>query len=195
MVSYCERCGGRLEGPSDFCLCIQVDNFFNQNRYLMNSQINYKRSDLIGRLKRGFTATALAAAIFACGPRDGAPGAKGDPGAAGRDGQDAVACTTTSEAGGVRITCPDGSTQLVENGHNGVDGTQVYMVQVCPSRGATIYPTSFPEFAYCIDNKLFATYWDGSHAFTAYIPPGNYSSTSPQGCTFQVGSGCQVTQL
>lgn len=162
----------------------------------MNSQIDYTRSSLISKLKSAFTAAALASCLFACGGyHDGAPGANGQAGTDGRDGLDAAACVTTAELGGVRITCPDGSTQLIENGHNGTDGTQVYMVQLCPNLGATVYGSNWPEFAFCLDDRLFATYWDGHQAFTAYIPAGRYSSTSPQGCTFQVVSGCQVTQL
>ncbi len=109
------------------------------------------------------------------------------------NGMDASPCGVSSVPGGVKVSCPDGSIQTVMNGTNGTNGTVVTPIQLC-SQYTTTYPSSFPEFGFCINNKLFAVYWDGTHAFEAEIVPGNYYSTSPQTCTFHVAAQCVVTQ-
>lgn len=78
--------------------------------------------------------------------------------------------------------CPDGS-------RSSVSGET--MVQFCTDY-STLYPTSFPEFGFCNEGTLYATYWNGEQAFTAEVVPGLYESTSPQGCTFQVYPNCVV---
>lgn len=126
---------------------------------------------------------------------DGSNGQNGATGAVGPQGE-------TGEAG------PQGEAGV--NGTNGVDGqdgavgatgaqgipgaagTSVFAVKLCPGV-PVVYPTSFPESALCLQNKLYGVYWDGIHAFLAELPPGNYSSTSPQGCNLRVGLNCQVT--
>lgn len=87
----------------------------------------------------------------------------------------------------VLVSCgPPGS-----QGPPGTPGTQVSTVKFCNS--PTTYPTSFPEYGFCIDNVLYATFWDGHNAWTAQIPPGNYLSTSTGlQCNFNVTTGCIV---
>jgi hypothetical protein len=122
----------------------------------------------------------------------------GSNGAAGSPG---VSCSVAPVVGGVKLSCPDGSTQTLlngvngqngNNGNNGIDGTVITSIKFCPNIPDT-YPSSFPEYGVCMNNQLYAVYWNGSQAFLALLTPGNYSSTSPQGCSFHVVSGCSIT--
>ena len=124
-----------------------------------------------------------------------------------------TACTVTpvtSPVAGSLITCPDGSQNLVPDGvngtngtngtngaagTNGTNGTQITIVQLCPNLPATSYPSNFPEQAFCISSNLYGVYWTGSEAFLAELPPGDYSSTSPQGCNLQILANCVTEQL
>lgn len=140
---------------------------------------------------------------------DGAQGPQGQvgpQGATGANGQNAVACTTVQVAGGVEVRCPDGSFTTVyngtngsngsngSNGQNGADGTLVLPVPLCPSY-TTTYPSTFAEFGFCINSKLYGVFWDGHNAWWTVIPNGYYSSTSSSApCTFTVSAGCTVTQ-
>lgn len=215
----------------DNCLCHKLDKYFNSNGYLLAAQDtgdNKMTYNLSKCLQAAFLAVSLAVGLTGClqGPQGnpgasgargltgsaGLPGISGPSGPIGPEGQPAEACTTTAIVGGIRITCPDGSTQIVYNGDDGTVGPQgpkgdagaagqdgqnatpITMVQLCPDNGPTAYPASFPEFGECVGGYLYATYWTGSEAFTALIPPGQYASTSPQGCTFTVFAGCVVVQ-
>lgn len=77
------------------------------------------------------------------------------------------------------------------NGTNGSDATPVYAVQLCP--GTPSYPTLFPEFAFCVQGLLYATY-SVNGGFTTILPPGGYNSNAVgSSCSFTVVSGCEVT--
>lgn len=68
-------------------------------------------------------------------------------------------------------------------GPAGADGTIVYAVQVCQNVTPS-YPFSFPEVAFCINDKLYATYSAlGGYSFE--VIPGYYSSTA-------IGSACNI---
>lgn len=131
-------------------------------------------------------------------------------------------CTVSQTSQGASITCPDGSNGVISNGAdgvrgevgeigtigttglpgaigpqglpgtNGVDATPVTVVQLCHGI-PIIYPSSFPEQALCINNTLYAVYWNGSQAFFSALPPGNYASTSPQGCNLTVLPNCVIS--
>lgn len=89
------------------------------------------------------------------------------------------------------------------SGTNGSDGSQgpqgvpgapakATAVQFCP-RYAVVYPSTFPEFGLCIDDTLYAVYWDGKNSWLAEIPPGYYSSTSTTApCNFTVKDKCLI---
>ena len=67
---------------------------------------------------------------------------------------------------------------------------EVKMVQLC--KGAPSYGMFF-EFAQCVDNKLYAVYWNGKDAFLTELPPGEYRSTSTGlGCNFTVIKKCDI---
>lgn len=123
---------------------------------------------------------ALVATIVCCGPRIGAPGP------AGRDGVDGA----QGEKGDTGAMGPQGAQG--PQGAPGVDAAPVVAIKLCLNV-PTVYPTSFPESALCIQGKLYGVYWDGSHAFLAYLPPGNYTSTSPQGCNLHIHENCIVS--
>jgi len=76
------------------------------------------------------------------------------------------------------------------NGTNGTNGTTVTMVKFCTNYTKT---STFPEYGFCIAGNLYATYWDDKNAWTAFIPPGNYGSTSTTApCNFKVTDGCNI---
>lgn len=113
----------------------------------------------------------MALILMACGkPKDGGPGPKGNtgtPGVAGAQGP---------------------------KGDQGIPGTSVSIVSLCPGYGPTHYPDNFPEQAFCIGGSLYGVYYTGAYAFLAELPPGNYNSTSPQGCNLTISANCVVTQ-
>jgi len=77
-------------------------------------------------------------------------------------------------------------------GPAGANGSVVTAIQFCPNV-YTNYPNTFPEFGLCINGILYATYWDGSNAWTAEIPAGVYKSTSTSApCDFTVVTDCGI---
>lgn len=108
-------------------------------------------------------------------------------------------CSVKQVTGGAEVTCPDGSSTTISNGTTGGQGiqglpgtnaTSVTVVQLCP--GTTTYG-HFIETALCVDNSLFAVFWNGQ-AFMTLIPPGAYYSTSNYvACNFTVGANCTVS--
>jgi hypothetical protein len=142
----------------------------------------------------------ISSGLSGCG-KQGAPGSQGVQGIPGSN------CTVTLLAvgspgasnGGSLIQCPDGSSSLVLNGNNGENGqagtpgTVVTPIQFCTGY-TTTYPSSFPEFGVCINNLIYAVYWDGSNAWLAQIVPGYYASTSTNAaCDFTVAENCTIT--
>lgn len=76
-------------------------------------------------------------------------------------------------------------------GPAGVSGTIITPIQFCPGY-VTTYPSTFAEVGLCIDNQLYAVYWNGQAALTL-IPPGAYTSTSTSApCNFTVLPNCQI---
>lgn len=142
------------------------------------------------------------------------------PGPSGLPGADAKPCSVAQSATGAVITCPDGTSTAISNGQSitgaqGVQGSQgiqgvtgntgpqgvpgtdapsVTVVQLCASWGQTSYPSNFPEQALCIGNNLLGVYWNGTQAFLALLPPGDYTSTSPQGCNLTILPNCQIQE-
>lgn len=76
----------------------------------------------------------------------------------------------------------------------GLNGTTVSTVKFCPGVPDT-YASSFPEYGLCLDNKVYAVYWNGSTSFLAYLTPGKYVTTSTgANCNFEVvANSCEVT--
>lgn len=75
------------------------------------------------------------------------------------------------------------------SGLPGTNGTVITPIQFCPN----FPPSSFPEFGLCLDNNLYAVYWDGTNTWLTEIPPGTYNSTATNAaCSFQVLENCQI---
>jgi hypothetical protein len=109
-------------------------------------------------------------------------GEKGDPGVDGLNGAPGIQGPT----GATGSTGPTG-----DRGPAGVDATPVTMVKLCP--GSPVYPTTFIEYAFCVNNKLYATY-SANGGFTALLPPGAYTSNGINSrCDFNVSVNCQIT--
>lgn len=119
-------------------------------------------------------------------------GAAGSQGPQGPQGVPGTSCTITTVQvsssnpnGGSLIKCPDGTSSLV------INGTIITPIQLCP--GPVSYPSSFPEFGYCIHNILYAVY-SVNGGFLTEIPSGTYSSSGVGvTCTFTVSANCGVT--
>lgn len=87
------------------------------------------------------------------------------------------------------ITGPTGNQGV--QGATGSSGTGVTTIQLCvgfiPS-----YPNVFPEYAVCIQNKLYGVY-SANGGFLTYMPEGTYSSNGiNSSCTFTVGHNCTI---
>lgn len=121
--------------------------------------------------------------VMGCGKgKDGVNGSQGVP------GDKAVSCSVLPVSGGVEIDCPDGTHEAL---HNGVDGTQITVVQLCP--GTPVYPSVFIEIALCIQDALYAVY-SANGGFLTLLSPGGYGSNAiGSSCGFTVGPHCQVT--
>lgn len=127
----------------------------------------------------------LVANLMACAPQ------KGDSGSAGADGQ----VGKQGPAGQDGAPGAPGSTGAT--GPAGADGTQIVLVQFCPSQGAAVYAGNhFPEQGLCINNKVYAVFWDSYNSWMAEVPNGNYHSTATGlGCNFHIDANCAVTEL
>lgn len=111
-----------------------------------------------------------------------------------KDGANGVSITGPTGASGAQG--PAGATGLSgaagTPGVNGTDATPVTMIKFC-ANATTVYPSSFPEYGFCIGGHLYATYWDGHNAWTAEVVPGHYVSTSTNAaCSFTVLTNCAV---
>lgn len=126
-----------------------------------------------------FIILVLLVSVFATGcskPKDGKDGVSGEAGSPGLDGSDG----TPGEDG--------------TDGRDGEDGSIITMVKFCAGDHDN-YPDSFPEYGFCIDGKLYATFSDKG-GFTALLTPGNYQSNAINSkCNFIVMPGCQVQEI
>jgi predicted small lipoprotein YifL len=121
----------------------------------------------------------MALTLAACGKQGpaGSPGAQGPKGDKGDQG----------DVGSPGMPGQDGS-----DGQPGAPGTVVQFVQLCP--GTPSYPSTFIEYAVCVENKLYAVY-SANGGFLTYLPPGAYQSNAiGSACNFTVGANCQVSQ-
>lgn len=78
-------------------------------------------------------------------------------------------------------------------GADGQDATPVTVVRLCP--GVSVYPSTFVEVAFCLDNRLYAVY-SANGGFQTEIPPGIYSSNAiGSACSFRVLPNCAIQAL
>lgn len=114
--------------------------------------------------------------LAGCAGQEGKPGRDGHNGVDGTDGQN----------GTPGATGPQGP-----QGNQGQPGTTV---KFCPSKVVS-YPTSFPEFGICVDNVIYAVYWDGHNSWLTEVPQGAYISTSTSApCNFTVLANCAIQE-
>lgn len=122
-------------------------------------------------------------------------GRTGDRGPAGVSGIDGESCTVEQEANGSVIMCPDGTSAVVLNGQDGLDGQDasqsaysvVDIIRPCPGPG-------YREVLLRLENgNLLAHYSDGQKEFLSFLTPGNYQLTDGSNCSFTVHSDLSVT--
>lgn len=77
-------------------------------------------------------------------------------------------------------------------GPTGANGSTIMSVQLCGSCQA-VYPSDFPETAFCIDGNLYGVY-STNGGFLALLPPGQYSSDGVGcSCVFSILENCQIS--
>lgn len=138
----------------------------------------------------GFGLLATSIYMTGCG-QQGPGGVQGPPGSPG------LGCTVINVTdpvvapnGGAQITC-SGTSVLVLNGSNGLPGSAITPVQLCP--GVVSYPSTFIEYGWCMNNKLWGVY-SANDGFLTYFPPGSYQSNAiGSRCNLTIGSNCQVS--
>lgn len=122
----------------------------------------------------------LALTLSACGQ-----GSKGDSGTNGEQGVQGL-------VGPQGLPGQDG--QPGSNGADGLNAPGVIAVSLCPGFEPS-YPNLFPEYALCIDNKLYGVY-SANGGFLAELPPGDYSSNGVNAtCSLRIAVDCSVTRL
>lgn len=122
------------------------------------------------------------------------PSPPGPMGSVGIQGQVGAGCTIVSipanvnaPNGGATIQCGNSQSLIL----NGTNGTVITAIQFCP--GSTIYPSTFPEIGFCINNNIYAVY-SANGGFLTEVVPGNYSSDGINAsCSFTVNPNCQIT--
>lgn len=117
---------------------------------------------------------------------NGAAGATGSSGLIGNTGEQGIQGSTgiIGPTGAIGITGSEGVT--------GNSGANISYIKFCNNYIGS-YPGSFPEYGICIDNNLFAVYWDGRNSWLAMVYPGYYKSTSTTApCNFTVLPNCIV---
>lgn len=101
-------------------------------------------------------------------------------------GSVAVVCNGALGPQGVQGTAGASGAQ----GSAGIDATPIVPIQFCTQYTSSTYP----EYGFIIGGKLYATYSNGQYAWTSYVPPGTYVSSSvPSPCHFTVNAQGQVT--
>lgn len=138
-------------------------------------------------------------ALTACCVKNGKNGENGTNGLAGTNGKNGSSCSAlpATDGSGALLKCTDGTSVFISNGQkgdkgdqgeqgqNGQDATPVQMVKLCPMIESG-YPYSFPEYAFLISGKYYATYSTNNIAWTAQLYPGTYQTTT-------TGINCQFT--
>lgn len=82
-------------------------------------------------------------------------------------------------------------------GQSGTNGTNVTMIKFCPQFPDT-YGSSYPEYGMCVDNNLYAVYFNnaGKISWLTLLTSGNYTTTTSFGnCNFKVKPNCIVETL
>ena len=119
-------------------------------------------------------------------------------------------CTVKKFVNKTTIVCPDGSSSDIIDGTNGQEGMRGAMgptgaqgdtgmqgvtgevgkpIKFCPEQTGG----SFPEYGFCIQNELYAVYFDKQNAWLAKVVPGKYISTSTNNqCIFTVEDNCVI---
>jgi len=100
-------------------------------------------------------------------------------------------CCAIVAACAKEVKKPD-STAVGPTGPQGASGASISTLEFCPGY-VTTYPSTFPEYGICIDNNIYAVFYDGKNAWLAEIVPGDYISTSTSApCSFTVKENCVV---
>jgi hypothetical protein len=82
-----------------------------------------------------------------------------------------------------------------KDGPAGEDGTEITVVKFCPNIPA-IYPFSFPEIGFKINNKIYAVFSGSAGSGLVELIPGTYTTTTTNlGCTFKVKIGGVIENI
>lgn len=116
----------------------------------------------------------------------------GKDGLNGRDGADGSSCSVTQTLSGSIIDCEDGTSAVLLNGQNGLDGAHAVLeiIDPCNKQGA------FDEVLLRLSNgALLAYFTQGSFntSFLTLLTPGQYQTTDGTNCHFTVNSDLSVS--
>lgn len=94
----------------------------------------------------------------------------------------AVSCSPKAKNGSPGLQGPPGETG---------EDADITVVQLCKSC-TTHYPDTFAEVAFCVNDKLYATY-SANGGFSVEMPPGQYSSNGINcSCVMTVLPHCEI---
>lgn len=111
---------------------------------------------------------------------------RGQQGPAGSQGSQGLQGVTG------RTGAPGASGLQGNQGLAGSPGTVITPVKFCPQEPS--YPTTFPEYGFCINGGIYAVYSQNDGFFTA-IPDGEYYSDGVGSTCDFIVNGCTVTDL
>jgi len=147
-------------------------------------------------------------AVGSAGP-SGRDGSTGERGATGDQGIQGQGCTVTGSSSGATVTCPDGTTTVINNGSNGTNGSNgsngqdgqdgadaplaiTEIVDVCGDA-----PNIQDEVLLRLGNGklivLFADNSNGKNPRLSVLSAGNYITSDGSNCFFTVTSTNQIT--
>lgn len=104
-------------------------------------------------------------------------------------------CSVSTVAGGVLITCPDGTSATLLNGVNGLPGADSPPTPLTPI--AAVEPcgqasSAYKEVLLILENgDIFSSFSDslnGANTRNTFLPDGNYIDTDDSGCQFSVST-------
>ena len=114
----------------------------------------------------------------------------------GPKGADGSSCSVNQTLTGAIISCTDGTTAVLLNGQDGVDGSPAPTTPYSITEVIDLCGTQ-PGFNEVLlrthNNKLISHFSSGSNQFLALIGPGNYISTDGKNCYFTVHPDMSVT--
>lgn len=149
----------------------------------------------------------LSIALFAIGcgwlqGPEGPIGLSGAPGVSAGCSVSTVAATNIVPSGGALITCVNGTSALVLNGVNGLNGSVFSLQPFCPNvkgfdANSSYGANGFQEYYIAMNGQDYAIMDSGTATgvFLTLVVPGTYDTSDTGGCKFMVNANGSITVL